>query len=167
MTAFAASILALLISALFVQYPNYASALGWKHVANPREALSLLLYEPAGWMILAFSVFLFLLLLVFVLTPPGEITLMPDRLIIRDGSSIVEVPYWQIERVWMKKGDDGRDWLILEGAFSRMIRLPLEGEHFMVKPTRRALPELLRRLPTWTRVSPEVKHRASRQDRRR
>lgn len=157
--ALVAGVLSLLLSMLFVHYPRYASVFGWRQVEGPRDALVLLLREPAGWIILVFAAFTFLLMLTSLLAPTGDITLMPDRIIIRDGSSMVEVPYWQIERIWVKKEEDGQDWLILEGAFSRTVRLPLEGEHKMRVPTMQALPHLLQRIPAWSRVSPDVTRR--------
>lgn len=155
------------ISFLFMRYPEYASSFGWRGVNGLKDVVSLLLQEPAGWMVLAFSFLLFLSLAAFVFSPPGELVLMPDRLIIRDGRAVAELPYWQIEHIWMTRDAQGKPWLVMQGAFGRAIRLPLAPSHPLFGPTARALPYLLERLPSWTRVAPEVRNWVKERGRRR
>ena len=144
------------VALIFRLHPEYATVLGWHAPHSQGEAMGLLLRGPVGWAIVAVSLFLFLLLMSVVLTAPGDLTLMPDRLVIHDGRSIVELPYWQIEHIWLSWDENKVPWLVIEGAYRRTARLPLSPSHPFYTPTRRALPHLLQRVPAWTRVSPEV-----------
>ncbi len=153
------------VAYLLSRYPAIASSPLWATATHPLAVLRALLREPFAWMVIALGGLLGARLLAHFLAPRAEVVLYTDRLVARSEDQTQEFPYWQVERLTLEKKKQAIEgeatereqvWLVIHASFERYLRLPLSGEQGMAMALRRALPELLARLPAWTRVDPAV-----------
>ncbi len=148
------------VAYFFLRFPQYAAHPDWSGGLSIREGINLLLQEPLGWLVVILALVIGVLLFVVIALSTDGVILLPDRIVVRQGTREQAARYWEIDRIWLKRGPEGERWLVLEGAFIQPVELPLSGEHPLSTSTLRALPHMLQRVPTWTRVSPEVKRLA-------
>ncbi len=145
------------VAAVFLRFPEYAALPNWTTRHSLVEVMRLILKEPLGWLIAALALVVGALIFTSVALPTDGIVLLPDKVVMHQGVAEKSARYWEIDRIWLKRDPSGKRWVVLEGAFLAPLLLPLHEEDRLSRSTSQALPHILQRIPTWTRVSPDVK----------